>query len=174
MKPGRVPIIQMQRHRLSVPLIAGFLAGCLFLWVGATGALIGSESSFGIPAVVQRSLLTACGTIFVVAIALLVLSNVVQNRAILVGTSRGLQVIYPLGLHRLMSRSRLEGPLRRVTLRVLKQTSGSRLQPPLSYLRITALEGTLNFSFATRAVNTDFRERFADWAATRQSKQLPE
>jgi hypothetical protein len=147
------------------PLIVTFLLGCVSLWMGLTGSLVGSTA--GIPSVAVRWFMLAAGVLFVVAVPLLVLSNVIQHWAVLVGSEAGLQVVYPLGLHRFMHRSRLEGKLEGAALKLLRQTPGGRFQGPLTYVRVTAPEGKLEFSFSTTAANVDFPERFAEWAATR-------
>jgi hypothetical protein len=161
----RVVIVGVEPRRLTWPVVGTFLLGCVMVWMGLTGSLI---YSVGIRAAVVRWFMVAGGTLFVVAMPLLIVSNVVQGWAVLVGTSPGLQLVYPFGLHRLARRSRLEGVLREAKLVVLRRTAGGRFQAPLTFVRITAPEGTLEFSFGTRAANTDFKERFAAWVATRQ------
>ena len=87
---------------------------------------------------------------------LLVISNLVQDWAVLVGTESGLQAVYPLGLHRFMPKSRLLGDLVDAELHVSKIDARGRFRPAELAVEVRAPEGTLQFRVNDGGTNPDY------------------
>jgi hypothetical protein len=100
-------------------------------------------------------------------VSALIVSNLVFGWAVLLGEAEGLQLIYPLGLHRWSARSRLRGRLDQATVKARGSAAGKRGREGLTLVTITAPEGTLEFSFAADSANPDWQQRFGAWVESR-------
>ncbi len=160
----RFVIVQRSWRSGLLALVAFLLVLCGGIWAGWSGntGIIEWAGDAG------RVFVVVLSALGMLAVAVVVLSNVVQGWALLVGDSEGLQVLFPLGLHRLFARSRLVGSLEAAEMRVRHRPAG-RFMPALAYVTITAPEGALRFSFGDKYVNRDYRERFEAWVASRGS-----
>jgi len=94
-----------------------------------------------------------------VAMPLLVISSLVQDWAVLVGTESGLQVVYPLGLHRFLPKSRLVGDLVDAELHVSKIDARGRLKPAHLAFECVRLRG--RFSSESTTVESTLTTRAA-------------
>ncbi len=157
-------ILHIPWRRLRIPMIGMLLLAVGGLWAGHTDnmGILTATVSLG------RGILIGLGYFILVAMPVLLISNLVQDWAILVGTESGLQAVYPLGLHRLMPKSRLVGDLVDAELHVSKTDARGRFQPAQLAFEVRASEGTLRFRVNDGGVNDDYERRFAEWLSTRR------
>jgi hypothetical protein len=110
------------------------------------------------------------GALLGLGMVALLTSHLAFGFAFLVGKPEGLQLIYPLGLHRWSKSSRLLGQLDHAQM--LVETSVlpiGRRGPEMIHLTVFAPEGTLVTQFRTRMANRDFQKRFEYWVVSRQA-----
>jgi hypothetical protein len=164
-RADRVPIITMRgRARRFVGLgLLCVVMGAGSIWAGWSG----NVGTFSWTGTSGRVAAVAGGVVLVVMMSGLILSNFVFGWAVLVGEPEGLQVIYPLGLHRWSARSRLRGRLDQAAVKARESAAGKRGRAGLTFVTITAPEGTLEFSFAADSANADWQQRFRAWAESR-------
>ena len=155
-------IMQMSARRGWLLVLGGVMIGLGAVIAGITGHT-GVLTSLG---TAGRVVAVSVGSVLVVGSFGLLASNVVQNWAVLLGFDWGLQLIYPFGLHRLMSRSRLSGRLD--DARLLVAAAPQLMGTPMLAVEIVASEGSLTFSVGARGLNEDYEARFEQWLSARR------
>ena len=137
----------------SAICVAGMVAG----FTGNTGAFGG----FG-----TRLLVVAAGAIGLLMVVAMVFYHVIHRGAVVVAYPDRLQLLYPLGLHRLMPSTSLSGDLTTARLQDLGMDRSRPMTPPLRKFRMSVDGKSRDFTVAEAALVADWRERFDKWKAS--------
>ena len=155
------PLVRLDPKRLRWPILSMLTIGMGAIFAGVTGRL-GIFDSL-LPG--ARGIAIGGGALLMASIGGVLLSNVYHRWSVLVGSSAGLQVIYPLGLHRLLATSRLEGRLSSAQLTVRSLGHRGAKGGSLEFV-VLADEGQLRFT-TSGALIPGFETAFEEWVSER-------